>query len=911
MIVTIPDPKRSRFSLARLEQRAPQFALDIARSVERYGSLPGNWRLRPSTVRTILSHFIPAFDLLMAHVDTSARDAIATQGLEVLRAESVWAEFEGAAFRLFDSRNKIGCICRTLQFCASIHFDQPDLLSPGDLMLRFGCTEVCQLYGVSVTFLLTYRRLLLALDARSCTALTAWRVKHRTYVILVRLIRHAEARELLARHGFNVFSDAAERLVSAAPTVCWLDSLEMRTLLAEYDPSRWARKTASLFGNVDLTALYTRSPVIYGEVRQYAQWLSDRPLDGRREQTVKDRVSRAKRTVLRILDVLPPGDAISVCMRGLRCFVNNDAAMLSWLCQHRVCPKRDITGIRPVLDALFPECAKPDDFFTPYRITFVNPYAERPIYCDYGPVREVSVALYEDLVGFLADQKALLDQSAINTTTLYHHFIQFKSTLVFVRPQLGDASLHLLREHGMRAFGLPGSQVQKEIFAHLQNAARTGALVTRTAYTYRKSLEWLIVQHEFEVARAFPTSVNRTMKHLTRLNTDDYYTAQQCREIAFHVEGLLLETDLSLESRLSLMLARILLKTGWTLSPTLGIQCDDITRVFTPLNPHGRITVITQKARAGYRSDAWAFADRPCDFTALRSAAADLILVRDELTAPLRGQLPESHPYRSYVFIFEKNGQVERLSMAATKNVTTMLQRKGCVLSFDSKKIRKGGMNHVYRRLQGDLQGYEAVAGHTFATFESHYCRIDENQARYSLGHAVDVMGRYFTGKEISKDIVILTEPGGDLQHTPTGECASLGDDSESVLYNREHRKLHEGRGTAARFCADFLSCVWCRFFRVVADPEHVWKLLSYREYVLFEMQATVIDSDGPDNQRMHIEILRDRVAQILARLDVVAPGVKADGEALLREHGMHPDWSFALADALRPQIVTDRPSTR
>ncbi len=471
--------------------------------------------------------------------------------------------------------------------------------------------------------------------------------------------------------------------------------------------------------------------------------------------------------------------------------------------------------------------------------------------------------------------------------------------------QLGDESLRLLREHGMQAFCLDGGRIQKEMFALLQSAVRERRLKTITANTYRRSLEWFIVGHGFEVAGAYTVPMSRTTKHLSRLNADDFYTAQQCREIAFHVESLLRGANLSVESRLSLMVARILLKTGWSLSMTLDIRCSDVARIPAPLNPNGRIVVITQKARAGYRSDAWSFMDRPRDAVALRSAAADLMLVRDELTATLRGQLPAAHAYRQYIFIFEKNDRVERLSMSATKIVTAMLQRRGCSLTFDSKKIRKGGVNHMYRRLQRDLQSYETVAGHSFATFEAHYCRIDENQSRYSLSRAIDVMGRYFSGKEISEEIVILTKPAEDFQHTPTGECASHGNDSEALRYNREHRKLHEQRGTRAQFCADFLSCVWCRFYRAVADPEHVWKLISYRDYVLFAMQASTIESDELDDQRAYIEILRARVARILEKLDSVAPGVSAQGDALLREYGVHPDWSFAMADAPHPSALT------
>jgi hypothetical protein len=900
LIVSNPDPLRGNLSLDRIERLAPQLARDIAQCIQRYRLSPERWAIRPASVRTFLSRFIPVFEKLMMEVVATVHDQIEVHGLDALHSESVWAELEGAAYRLFKNQKEIAPICRTLQFCASIHFDAPDIRPPGQLVLRFGHTDVYRLYRISVPFLLEYKRLLRVIDARPTSVATAQHIKHFTYVVFERLMKSDEIRESLRLHGFSAFWTSPICFAATMEKDGQRYRLAIQALLAEYDPVHWGPRTIELFGHLDMSALYARSPTIYEELRMYAATLALRPLNGRRKLTVKDSLGRVKRAVLDILDVLPPANAIDLSMRGLQSLVMNDSAALFYLYQHTTCRREYLTAVRAVTDALYPDSARPDEFFSPYRLAFSNPYEERPIYADYGPVRDVSIALYDEMVYLLAKHMASLDECTINATTLYHHFVQFRAGLQLVRTQLSETSLLLLRKHGMGAFDLQGGLLQKEIFAALQSAVRAGSVQTITAYGYRKSVEWFVTGQGFDVVGAYPTSVNRTLRHLKRLNTEDYYTEQQCREIAFHVEALLGVSNLSDESRLSLMIARILLKTSWTLSPTLGIQCDDIARVPSPLNPHGGIIVITQKPRAGYRSDAWSFSDIPRDAAALQNAAADLLLVRDEITASLRNRLPETNPYRKYIFIFERNGQVKRLSMNATKNVTAMLQRRGCLLTFDSKKIRKGGMNHVYRRLQRDLQGYEQTAGHSFETFESHYYRIDENQARYTLGRAVDVMGRYFAGKEISKEIVIVTSEDIDFQHTPTGECASLGNDAEAARYNRQHKKIHAQQGAEAQFCADFLSCVWCRFFRLVADPEHAWKLLSYREYVLFEMEISVVDSDGPDDQRMHVEILRARVSQILDRLDVVTPGVIAEGEALLRERGMHPDWAFALADAPR-----------
>ena len=52
------------------------------------------------------------------------------------------------------------------------------------------------------------------------------------------------------------------------------------------------------------------------------------------------------------------------------------------------------------------------------------------------------------------------------------------------------------------------------------------------------------------------------------------------------------------------------------------------------------------------------------------------------------------------------------------------------------------------------------------------------------------------------------------------------------------------------------------------------------------------------EDQHSHINILKGRVAEMLSRLNILSPGVIEKGEALLSAKGMHPDWSFAIADA-------------
>ena len=115
-------------------------------------------------------------------------------------------------------------------------------------------------------------------------------------------------------------------------------------------------------------------------------------------------------------------------------------------------------------------------------------------------------------------------------------------------------------------------------------------------------------------------------------------------------------------------------------------------------------------------------------------------------------------------------------------------------------------------------------------------------------------------------------------------------------VYTLEHKKLLAERGTTAKFCADFLGCIWCKYFRLVVDPEHVWRLLSYRDFVLQSMQSSVVG--GPDeDQQTNVDVLKGRVAEMLERLEQRSPGITGKAEMLQTQHGMHPDWAFALAD--------------
>jgi len=141
------------------------------------------------------------------------------------------------------------------------------------------------------------------------------------------------------------------------------------------------------------------------------------------------------------------------------------------------------------------------------------------------------------------------------------------------------------------------------------------------------------------------------------------------------------------------------------------------------------------------------------------------------------------------------------------------------------------------------------------------------------------------------------------LQKTPTGECASVGNDKESKQYSKEHKQLHKKYDNQSAWCSDYLACIWCKHFRTVADAEHVWQLLSYRDYVLSDMASSVSNVANNDAQTEAIIALQDRVNSILAQLEMKDKRAVIEGTKLLEVKGVHPFWLFSVTVTNRQGI--------
>ena len=154
-------------------------------------------------------------------------------------------------------------------------------------------------------------------------------------------------------------------------------------------------------------------------------------------------------------------------------------------------------------------------------------------------------------------------------------------------------------------------------------------------------------------------------------------------------------------------------------------------------------------------------------------------------------------------------------------------------------------------------------------------------------------MANYFTGRPISDDIIIVTDIPDDSKQTPSGRCTSQGNDAEAIAYLNTHKHLNKEVDNESPRCSDFNACLFCRHFRVIADAEHVWRLLSYKEYIVGEMQRAVSDYEEVTDQARYIDELEKRVDEILEDLAAINSDAISSGKQLMKTKGCHEDWAL------------------
>lgn len=501
---------------------------------------------------------------------------------------------------------------------------------------------------------------------------------------------------------------------------------------------------------------------------------------------------------------------------------------------------------------------------------------------DISYISEICSKLREDIVFIHKEETELIDQKNYGVETLHTRF----SKLVKVFSTYCNRGA--IKGLGLSLLSANDGSIQLDILSRIQADVFTKSVSRRTAEGYISTIRWLCGITKQEFINAYRVTSNRHAVHASRMKTSDTYTLDEVREIAFHVEKGILKNDWPLQDRLAMYFARIQIKTCWNTSSIAKIESSDIQKVDIPTS-NRPITMLVQKPRKNYQTDHFNF-----DYKSSRSAIHDLLTVRDTLTNSTRNKY-SGYDNSRLLFIYEELGRLKTIDYnVIVARIATILMGLGCSIKYNSVKLRKTGSNEVYRQLSKDFRRYKAAFKHTYPTFIKNYQRINEASSKATLSDATKIMEQYFSGKELSMEIEIVTEYEYGTQLTPVGGCNAERGSKEAQVYAKQNRILSSNEIDR---CGDFMACIWCKHYRVVADADHVWQLLSFKDYVLGDMQGTIAHFSDVSLQKQAHRALSERVDEIISRLKITNFNQVNLGRALFENNGLHPIWDFAISD--------------
>jgi len=302
----------------------------------------------------------------------------------------LWAHVEAISHRDRSGKHLVSAF----RFFTALHRDDPDLKSPSLLVLRGGHSDLSDLYRASATFMLAYKRLVEAYDVDGETDQSGMRFKHRTYSLLALLVRDAKAAILLARDGFGAFAIHPSFVKKVEAVRTWQPAATLVNLLGRFDSARWQAPSVTVYGHVaNLTDLCAYSQAMFDDLVTYAARLGPTAPDGQRGLHTRDNLTTLQRLLPRLSELLEQRDLVSLQQRGFVALVEDDCRRLRTMYLGRQVVRGAFPIAKAITDVLFPDIARDAIQLAPYQVTFTNRFAERPLYCDYGPIRELSVRL--------------------------------------------------------------------------------------------------------------------------------------------------------------------------------------------------------------------------------------------------------------------------------------------------------------------------------------------------------------------------------------------------------------------------------------------------------------------------------------------------------------------------------------
>jgi hypothetical protein len=514
-------------------------------------------------------------------------------------------------------------------------------------------------------------------------------------------------------------------------------------------------------------------------------------------------------------------------------------------------------------------------------------------------------AIIEDLREIANIEAKRIDGEMLANTTVSSYITGIIKVFTEYFPVLTIHEQQLLSTLGAKAFIANNSAIIKKIRQSIQSDFIAKKIQPMSGTKKQSDLDKYLKHFGLPLIPSYPIATGKRSKHAAKeAEKQPLYSTNEIIELAYTIEFSLRFVELTYSQKLSLNIARIILKTAWNIAPILRLETTDIFNIDYPLSKKSVPCVRLFKKRAGYQTQ-WhklnlSIEDLKKEGVVINAEARSVFLnitdIRDKLTAKQRNKMPNDHPLKQRIFTTYSNNNMDWIAMggsSVTNIINEVLEKQGCSVRFVARRIRKTGLNDIYKKVRLNFKKYQKTGLHSFDVFIKHYLEKNSAENKANLLNALEVMGDYFNDRKLTDDIIILTDTPDESRQTPNGSCMSKGQDEASYSFNKKHHRLSKINGTDETPCADFNACLFCEHYRLIADWEHVWRLLSYRDYVLAQMRNSIGIFDDSSKQQIFTQTLELRVEQILEKIRRIDPTAIDDGKVYLKEYGVHPDWEM------------------
>ncbi|WP_065979677.1 hypothetical protein [Pseudoalteromonas lipolytica] len=469
-------------------------------------------------------------------------------------------------------------------------------------------------------------------------------------------------------------------------------------------------------------------------------------------------------------------------------------------------------------------------------------------------------------------------------------------------PHLSCADINTLAKQGVTALIENNYAILKNVREIIQSLTKQNSISLTTGKKYQNSIDKLLEFNGLHSIPSYKVNTDLRDKHAQHIQSkaSSLYSYEEVVELAFHIEQNLNVPTYSLEEKLTLHAAKIILKSGWNLTPTLELEANDIFYIDTPIHTSKTPAIRLFKRRAHYATKWDRFNIDSTDFDnegviAGRDVSPvffDVLTVKRLTTVYQKS----NEKLLERIFTYETvnntgRKKIETLTMQTfSTNIARLLLKSGCSVPFSAQKIRKKGLNFIYKKVSREFKRYQKAGKHSYAAFLKYYLKHDNLEVGNTFNNALKVMADYFI-RDITDQVIIVSEKPQNGKSVPNGVCVDSNNQSAVTVFKSQNRKLHQTK--EIKSCADFTACLWCPYYRCVADALHVWKLLSYRDYVIADMKSSAATFDTRTQQLEQIEHLKQRVEDVLTNISKLNNSAIIEGHKLLNDFGIHKDWEM------------------